>query len=253
MQPAEIVCANCGWHNEPPAMMCGGCGRPLRSVAARMAPERSTIDLEDTLPDIPVVEPHTTPTSAIAVPKPRSPQPTQPTERRLHRRLLTGCLVTLAILLAVAIGTWVVIIRPVAHTIVDHELRNTLEGATSQVPVFPPGTISVTEAQINQLLAGHNFGRVPIRQTTAKFRGGAVNIIYALPITGGTVTTKLVARNGRLFAEDTHVEGLAGLIETGDELQVTLNDALALLPQDDSFGSVTAQNGTLSVTIVPKK
>lgn len=253
MQPAEIVCAACGWHNEIPAMMCGGCGRPLQGVAARMAGGGPTIDLEDTLPDIPVAEPRTAPTAVVTAAKPGPSRPVASTTRRLRRRLLTGCLATLAVLLAVAIGTWVVIIRPVAHTIADHELRNTLEGATSQAPVFPPGTISVTEAQINQLLAGHNFGRVPIRQATAQFRGGAVNIIYALPITGGTVTTTLVARAGRLFAENTHVEGLAGLIETGDELQVTLNDALALLPRDDSFGSVTAQNGTLSVTIVPKK
>jgi hypothetical protein len=250
MQPAEIVCADCGWHNEPPAIMCGGCGRPLRSVAARIAPERSTIDLEDTLPDLPVVEPHTAPTVVITVPKPRSPQPTQPTERRLHRRLLTGCLVTLAILLVVAIGTWIVIIRPVAHTIADHELRNTLEAATSLAPVYQPGTVSVTEAQVNQKLAGHNFGRVPIRKIAVQFRGGTASVTYSLPITGGSVTTKIVVHNGRLFAQDTHVEGLAGWIETGDELQATFNDALALLPTGDHFGSVTAQNGTLSVTIL---
>ena len=102
---------------------------------------------------------------------------------------------------------------------------------------------------MNQRLAGHDFGRIPIRQITAQFRDGAVGVTYSLPITGGSITTKLVVRNGRLVAQDTHVEGLAGWLESGDELQVTLNDALALLPSDDHFSSVTSRNGTLSVTV----
>ncbi len=252
MQPATIVCANCGWRNEPSAMMCGGCGRPLYGGPSRLARSSQPVDLEDTIPDIPTVEPRTAPTAVVPAPKPGPSRATQPAKRRRGRRLLVGCLVTLAVLLAVAIGCWVEIIRPVAHTIVDNELRNVLETAASKAPVYPPGTVAVTEAQVNQKLADHDFGRVPIRQIAAQFRGGSAGITYTLPITGGSVRTELVVHDGKLFAEDTHVEGLAGFIETGNELQATLNDALALLPTDDVFGSVTAQNGTLSVTIIKK-
>ncbi len=247
MQPTEIICANCGWHNEPSAMMCGGCGRPL-PAASSLAGGRSAIDLEDTIPDVPTVQTPTVPARVAEAPA-SGPRPTQ---RRRGRRLLTGCLITLAILLVVAIGTWIVIIRPVAHTIADDELRVRLENVTSHAPILPPGTVSLTESQVDGLLAGRVFGRIPVRSVNARFRGGTAGVTYSLPITGGSVTTKLVARDGRLFAEDTHVEGLAGLIESGDELQVTLNEALALLPAADYVGSVSAKNGTLTVTIVQK-
>ncbi|MBF6591916.1 MAG: hypothetical protein IVW57_15515, partial [Ktedonobacterales bacterium] len=28
-----VVCARCGWPNEPTARMCGGCGQPLSALA----------------------------------------------------------------------------------------------------------------------------------------------------------------------------------------------------------------------------
>ena len=72
---------------------------------------------------------------------------------------------------------------------------------------------------------------------------------YMLWGSPGKISAHVVAVNGRVFVQNTQVQGWLAQIETGDELQDTLNQSLAHLPAQDYVDSVIVGNGTLTITL----
>ena len=65
----------------------------------------------------------------------------------------------------------------------------------------------------------------------------------------GSITTHLVARDGRIFVQKTQVIGLLAQVENSEELQDALNGSLARIPAQDYVARLVVGDGTLTVTL----
>jgi hypothetical protein len=74
---------------------------------------------------------------------------------------------------------------------------------------------------------------------------------YAVRNGGGDVTMQPRVRNGRIEIENVHVTGILGWIESGQELQATVNRELAPLSgkTPHGFAALTVSAGQLTVTL----
>ncbi|MGH2516791.1 MAG: hypothetical protein ACRDHP_14150, partial [Ktedonobacterales bacterium] len=138
--PGDITCARCGWRNEAIARMCGGCGQPLRQPSGAPAtlampagwaggPEPgATTPVDISAPfnrtvalpapglyspapaheRAPSVWPGAAPAGQRANGKP-------PAKRKNPWRVPITLFVVLCVLLAAALGTWALVVRPAMH------------------------------------------------------------------------------------------------------------------------------------------
>lgn len=235
--------------------MCGGCGQPLYAVAGPVGEDRAVTE-----PDLSWTIPRTGAPPAISSPGRQMPVPpgvyptpagaTRAPER--HRRawwqraLLVG-LSVLLVLSSLGVLAWVVMLRPAIHSRLDAELRNRLTAAVEQVPSLSPGTYPISATTVTKDL--HPAPQSPLKDPRIHFQSGRLILSYTLYGTG-SISTMLMAQNGRLIASNTIVDGSLSLVESGDEIQAAINDALVALPASDRVRTITASNDLLVVTLV---
>lgn len=248
-------CAECGWTNDANAMMCARCGAPLPlALASSEAPTLPNIsppeDVGATRPvGLAAPPPGSRPASVPPPPLATAMRKPMPGRRRRGARRLRSLLVTLALPLVVLAGIWGLILRPALHAMADQELRRQLVNVVAIVPQLPPGKYAFTARNVAEGLAEKNWTRVPVRDIQVRFAGGRETVMYQTWIVPGSISTELAAVDGRLVARNTQVQGLLGWVESGDELQQTLNDALAGLPPGMRVVAVSARSDTLTVTV----
>lgn len=283
MQPGRVRCTHCGWQNQVSDRMCGGCGKPLAQPGSSFGPppeHTPTIAASGPVapPPLPPMHPDTrTATwSAPVYPKPYTPQTatvaathvsaappyaravgnqSRARGRSCLARTLIALAITVILLLVLTACGWSAFLRPALHSAVDQRLRAGLEAAVDKIPVIPPGfppiTRTITDAEFNQQASGgtgeNNQG--DMKDIRVHFLPGEIAMTYQLWGSPGKITTHIVTVNGRLFVQNTRVEGWLAQIENGDELQDTLNQSLARLPAQDYVESVRVGDGTLTMTI----
>lgn len=273
-------CPTCAWENEAGARMCGGCGRPLRpsptgspgaSYSAGGNEPRGPYgsyrpgaaghagygapDVTD--PDMPTVRDYpplpqqrsTTP----ATPRPaRWPGAAQSPARRGSGTTGRTILVLVALLALLSVLVWSTAIRPQLHQHVDALMRAqmlAMVATINRAPAIPTTTVSVSGDQATANLQGGIPSDVPIQNVQVAFQGGRTFVSFTTYGLSGSAATELAATNGRLTATNTTVDGPVGLLESGGELQDTLNAALGTLRHDVTIKQVTEQNNTLTVSI----
>jgi hypothetical protein len=280
MQPGQVRCVHCGWQNQVSDRMCGGCGKPLLHPGSSFGvPAEYTPTVASSGPVAPPPlspDTRTATWSAPAYPKPYTPQtatvaatplgaapayaPARGSQARakgrscLARTLIAFAIAAILLLVLMACG-WSAFLRPALHTAVDQRLREGLSAEMSKVPVIPPGfppiTRTITDADFNRQASGgagqNNQG--DMKDIRIHFLPGEVTMTYRLWGSPGKITTHIVTVNGRLFVQNTRVEGWLTQIENGDELQDTLNQSLARLPAQDYVENVIVGDGTLTLTI----
>jgi hypothetical protein len=156
-----------------------------------------------------------------------------------------------ALLMVVLLAcTWAAFLRPAVHASFDRQLRADLAAQVDKIPAIPDGippiTRTIPESAFNQQ---PNAQAGDLKDARIHLLPGQVIMTYRLWGGPGKITTHLVARNGRIFVQDTQVDGWLNQVESGAELQDALNESLARLPAQDYVESVVVDKGSLTITI----
>lgn len=252
--------------------MCGGCGAPLRTpepgainayqpglagvtnagTPAYYSPDAPTT-MTPTPPDLSAMASAGQPYPAGAVgawPGAAAPVATQTKPRADRKRIAIISGAVLAALLIGLLGAWFVIIQPALHRTVDTQLRNALASAVSEVPGnLPAGQYRVTMSEVNVTLRQLLPTDAPIQNLQAHTSAGALVFTYSFFGGSGSVTTQPVVSGGQLQAQGTRVDGLLTLVESGDQAQSALNDALNSIPEHGKITGFTVTSDAILVTI----
>lgn len=167
-------------------------------------------------------------------------------------RTLFGALAALAALAILASVVWAAAVRPQLHQQADSALRTQLDAmvaTVNQLPVIPTASVPVTAAQATSTLQADLPASVPVQNPQVTFSGGRVTVTFTAYGFDGAASTALSTRDGRLVATATEVDGPLSMVESGDELEATINGALGTLRHDVSFKQITLQNGVLTVSL----
>lgn len=266
MEAGEIICGSCGWRNESTARMCGGCGRPLRAtsgpggaggrVAATVSTRLAVDDDAPTVPDIPLsaIPTPARPRGTPAYPRTPPPAPSSTPAGGASRGLLIVA-AALAIVIALCAGSWGLLLRPALHGQIDGTLRSQVSGLVSQVnqqqglQSLPSATLTVKAQDVTRELQAATSSDSPVRNVKASFSGGRIGVSFTSFGGDGALSTVFVVNNGRISASATRVDGALALIESGDEAESAMNDALSNLRTDVIITQISSDNDVLSVGI----
>jgi type II secretory pathway component PulM len=260
-----IQCAHCGWLNDPGARMCGGCGRPLVSSVTN-APMKGGVPADEAITDPEL--------RTVAAPRGRATPialPSIPTGRGMSpvARVFLVLGVVILLLACVCAGAWGLVIRPALHNQVDGAIRTQMDNLADQanaalieaIPTIQAkgGTFagSVPASTLNQQIAASASAQSPVSNTQVSFADGQLKITFDSNNQQNSITTTLGTTSGHLVARGTTVTGLIALVESGPELESSINDALSRLPPNaqsanPQFSSVTLADDVLSYTITVK-
>lgn len=279
-----IQCPHCGWQNEPAAIMCGGCGRPLpmmgatsgdgRAAGASFAAASPGNAEYPTLSDLPTQEDLPRPAiTAAALRSTGAPaaggKPAvwpgaqeQRTPRSQERRggwwrgLLAGVL-ALGLLVGLAAGVWALAVRPTLHAQVDGSIDSGLSSVIGRLPAITDSQLRSgqifrgSETDANTVLAKDIVPNSGLDSATVSFQQGQVVVTYVALGQQGTISTTLQVQGGQLEATNTQVDGELSWVETGDELQATINRALQHVQAKTPHGfkSVQVDGGQITVVL----
>jgi hypothetical protein len=262
-----IQCARCGWHNEATAIMCGGCGQPLRAAQPAYQPP-ATVPWSQA----PAAQPatpqrlsggHDAPTwPAPGGWAPAAAAPAAPVARPRRSSCLSGCLwsllITLALFTALAVGVWSLVLRPAIHAQADGALAKGIGALVASVPPIPEQALQIAGSKVTISEASSNDALRQLSGTagiqnlvTVRYAPGIVRVQYDVRGNAGEITMQPRARDGRIEVVNVHVTGILGWIESGQELQATLNRELAPLSgkTPHGFAELTVTAGQVTVTL----
>ncbi|MFI5272517.1 MAG: zinc ribbon domain-containing protein [Ktedonobacterales bacterium] len=257
-------CPNCGWQNDDTARMCGGCGVPLPSDPFPAQSERTvTMAVPPGTPatgydSATVFAPAAAPAAPYWPAQPAAGAATRRAARRggCARRALLTLLVLAVLLTCGVLSAWTLLIRPPLHAKMDGGIRSalntlvdTVNARVAQLPPGASGTITVTAADLNAQLITQATARVPIHGVSLDFTDGGVDLNYALGNSQGRLFARLAASGGRLLAQAATVSGPLKLIESGDELQLSVEGALSRLDSALYIVGVRIIDHTLSIKV----
>jgi hypothetical protein len=283
-EPTALMCGGCGQPLPTPGLYVAGgsVGRPayLPPPGDPAGPTRPILPPnaaapgrvgyvplsdEPTIQDLPRVLPPlaSPPGKAPIWPQAGAPLPAPaPPGRRRRGSCLGSCLLTFVLLLAALAagvwGAWAFAIRPALHTSADNAIRSGLRTALANLPALTPEelkvgltTIPINEDDVNGVLEKRLASAGGLVTAQVAFQSGRVVVQYSALRLPGTISTTLTAQGSRLVATNTQVSGALGQVETGDELQTTLNQVLAELQSKTPYGfsDVQSKDGTLTLRL----
>lgn len=285
MSPETLVCARCGWRNEATARMCGGCGRPLRALDPAATTAVHPVSQDTAFPSAPTsyatgtrtayapaerspYAPPSTLTSSTLTPSTPStpsrwpdasgamtPRPAAASPRRSRgwARALVVFLVVLLILTGGLLSAWALVIRPAIHTAVDSSLRaaldNAVQAATANITIVPNGQYTLPAAAFDAEIQRQLPTDSHISDTHLDFARDGVRVTFRFFGRPGSITTHLAASDGHVVARGTTVTDVLSLVESGNEMEATLNEALGRLPSRYRVTGIRAANHALIVSI----
>jgi hypothetical protein len=263
-----ITCPRCGWSNHAAARVCGGCGQALRALGSPLGATQTVplarplvaggASIYGALPDAP------TQVAAPVWPGAARRAEAPPPARRRSRagscllRGLLGVAIALVVVVALVAAAWELAVRPYVHAQVDGAIGNGLSQAVASIPPIPDQALKLVGAQfsvnaadvnamvVNQLPRGSGLDGLSVA-----FEPGTIELDYNAFGQPGAIRTTLRVQNDALVANQTQVSGPLGWVESGDELQATLDQALAQLRNKTPHGfqSVAIQAGQLIVVL----
>jgi len=189
-------------------------------------------------PAQPVLQP-TQPMTAGTMPSrgqnahPRMLSATGKTSRR--RGCISGCLVSLLVLVVVVGAGWVFALRPFLQSIAQAQIDQVLTNAVNQIPAqaaqLPPGTVQVHENALNNLIVLNSSPSDPVQHAQAHIMPGGVRLdfqVYGFPCAVTGVPQVINGPlHGRLIITNVTVEGIIALIMSPDDVMNLANRHLA--------------------------
>ena len=284
LEPQTRFCARCGTTVQGNTTVSGAeqtiAGPPTRSrsIDATTAQQPMPLAINaQSLPQqasaYPPQEPH--PSSAPTTPLAQNGQLQQ--GRRAPRRSLGGCffrLILVLVLLSAALaGVWFFILQPTVHALVINKLDNAMTQAVDKVPslqAVPPPLrsripalnfplqYSVLENTLENILKLNMAPSDPVQDPVVKVNQQGIRLAFnvhlgPLPFTFPCAASFLpvVDAKGNLVAENVHIEGIASLVLSPDDLRTLLNkhfaDAISKL--DHPISSLKWTEDTVEVTL----
>jgi hypothetical protein len=246
--------------------MCGGCGQPLQAtgtLGAAGGGQTPDSDLPTLLDVRPPAAPAGQPLGAPARP---AAQPANGAAPRRARVGAGGCLargllvlvITLGVLAGIAASVWGLAIRPSAHAMVDSAISRTLQQGVARVPPVPPQALragltsfDATESEVDAELRQNLRSGRGLEGVNVSFQSGVVVFSYTLYGMTGAIRARPQVQGGALQVTQTQVDGPLSWVETGDELQATINQGLAPLRSKTPYGfkSVSVADGVILLTL----
>lgn len=167
-------------------------------------------------------------------------------------------LITLALFMALAVGAWSLVLRPALHAQADGALANGIGTLVAGVPPIPEQAlliagpkVTISEASTNDALR-QVAGAAGMQNVVAvRYAPGVVHVQYDVRGNTGEITMQPRARDGRIEVVNVHVTGILGWVESGQELQATLNRELAPLSgkTPHGFAVLIVAAGQVTVTL----
>ncbi len=191
-------------------------------------------------------------------PAPSAPAATRPCRSGCLSGCLWSLLITLALGIALVAAAWSLVLRPPIHAQTDGALAKGIGALVAGVPPTPEQalqvagpTVTISEAATNDALQQAAVTAGNPNWVTVRYEPGVVRVHYAVRGNGGDITMQPLVRNGQVEVENVHVTGILGWIESGSEMQATLNRQLAPLSgkTPHGFAAVRVVSGQLTVTL----
>jgi hypothetical protein len=167
-------------------------------------------------------------------------------------RVLLILLTVFMVALVAGAGAWAAVIRPQLHQQIEGTVRSGLDGVVAIVnqPLpIPSITQTISAADVTATLQQQIPSGVPVQNMHVSFSGGRVIVSFTTNGFDGAVSTALRANNGRLVAAATEVDGPLAMVESGDEMEQTINAALGKLRKDIKVKQVTLDQDVMTVAI----
>jgi hypothetical protein len=259
MSVYDLVCPRCGWRNEAPARVCGGCGKPL--------PAPPPDDPGATQLAAATVGPASLPWEAPTVAAPLSPpagrvtlaaKASAPGKERAWRRVALVAAV-LAVVAAATLVAWAAFLRPAIHAQLDGELRSLLDNgvrrATAPLNDVPAGQavpavrITITAAELTDQIRSELPADSPVKDVRVGFARDRATITYSFLGRQGAVAADLALDGSRVVALNPSVDCPLCLVESAGELQSALDEALAQVPSTVPITALSADGDKLAITV----
>jgi hypothetical protein len=175
--------------------------------------------------------------------------------------------VVILILACICAGAWGLVIRPALHNQVDGAIRTQLstmvgqanQALTDAIPLVQAngGSYdgSVKASDLNANIAANTPEQSPVSNTHVSFSEGQLKITFdSNGQQNGIATSLVVTDAGQLRIRGTTVTGQIALIESGSELEATVNDSLTQLQPtaqspNPQFTKVSLAGDVLNYTI----
>jgi hypothetical protein len=213
-----------------------------------------------TVPDLPIVTPPRRGTTA-APPRPYLPGPGGRPGANPAARILLIVLAVVVVLVAACTGAWGLIVRPALHQSVDTALRTQLDGFVDSYNALPQLSqlrgssrsvslsVTVQATDVTASIQQQAAQQSAIKNPQVTFANGRATLSFQAYGTDEAISTALSATNGKLLVAATRVDGPLAIVETGSELEATLNEALGRMRTDISFTQLTLHGGVMTVSL----
>ncbi len=151
----------------------------------------------------------------------------QERKKRGRGGLAVGCFITLLLLVAIAVGAWILVLRPMIHQQVQDKVDQSMTQAINQIPTaaqqLPEGPIEVQERLLNNLLVLSSSPSSTIQKPVIQVKQDGVRLAFQVYSYDNAVTFTPQANKGQLTATNVRVEGPMQLVMSPEEIQQTLD------------------------------
>jgi hypothetical protein len=179
------------------------------------------------------------------------------------RRWPIWVLIALGILVAVIVGGWFLVARPILHNYAQDQINTELTNSINLILPVPPvvGSLKASETLVNNLIALNHSPSDPVQNAVARisppvFAGdgsytGGVQLSFSLYGFSCSVSAIPAASNGNITMTHVQVSGILSWIMSPDELTTLLNTRLQQVTThlNRTISAVTIQNQELDITL----
>lgn len=190
--------------------------------------------------------------------------PVAPPTRAPRKNRLGGCLLRVAIVLAVLVlllvGSWNFAVRPWLHSMAADQMGKVLNGSLEQINplatlLIPAGIpLPVPESLIAQALVAPTSSWFTIQDMQLSVTSANIRFAFQVQVGSFTftcgVTTIPEAVNGQLDVKSISVDGPIGIVMTADEMKAQINTYLSQVHDriNRPFKSFTLEDGFIVIT-----
>lgn len=232
-------------------MNCRNCNRPLVQNAA-FCPNCGTV-VAPANPEWGQVLANTGQPGRSEAAYPPPAATTRPRRRGLG--IATGCFAALVIVVLIAIGGWILLVRPYFHQMAQAAVDQALNEAVNQIPpgaaALPPGNVQLKEQLINNFLVLNSSPSGPIQNPNAQILPDGVHVGFKAYNTDNSISFTPISSKNHLVASNVTISGPLSLIMSPDELKAILDnhfaDAQARIQHP--IQAVTLQNHVINVLL----
>lgn len=181
-------------------------------------------------------------------------QQTKRGRNRNRRGCLPGFLITLVLVVILGAAGWVYVARPYLHNQVVAQINQAMTAEVNQLPTslpLPGGTVRVTDAMLDNLLALSLPSNIPIQHSQAQISASGLQIVFQTEGLSSSITGVPVASQGHLLLSQVSVKGVISLILSANDISSLFNQhiAAALVRIHHTVRSVTLLNHEMDLVL----